>query len=434
MSPDRQIARIRLPRSAIPIALGLAAAAVWLAACSDPSAPPGLSVTAVDPTDGQIGVVGTELPLPLSVRIESDGEPRAGVTVSWEVSAGTILPAQTVSDAGGLASATWTLGPEIGTMTATTTVEGAAGSPVSFRATGRAPVVAAAPVSPTDGQTGAVGTELARPLRVEVRSEGVPRAGALVHWHAREGSVSPAASVTDADGIAAAGWTLGAVAGDQRVDVTVDQATSVVTGFTAHARPGPVAGIAVVGDTAETFPANHASWQPLGVRVQDQYGNGVPGQAVTWTVRQGPIGLASIDSMTDSEGLSTTVIDPTGEGGDAVVRAALSGTGLSVDFAITVAPASFDVRLSASGAHSFVSAQNGSSPAVDTIPAGRSVTWILDFDYDQHAIAPVGQPEFLRQEFPYANPSTVTVAFPTPGTYQYTDPYVPGSAGTVVVQ
>ena len=37
MSPDRQIARIRLPRSAIPIALGLAAAAaVWLAACVRP--------------------------------------------------------------------------------------------------------------------------------------------------------------------------------------------------------------------------------------------------------------------------------------------------------------------------------------------------------------------------------------------------------------
>ena len=127
MSPVRPIARIRLPRSTFPYAVRVAAVAAWLAACSDPSAPAGLKVAAVDPTNGQIGVVGAELPLPLSVRIESDGEPRAGVTVSWEVSAGTILPAQTVSDAGGLASATWTLGPEIGTMTATTTVEGAAG-------------------------------------------------------------------------------------------------------------------------------------------------------------------------------------------------------------------------------------------------------------------------------------------------------------------
>ena len=164
MSPVRPIARIRLPRSAFPYAVRVAAVAAWLAACSDASAPAGLDVIPVDPTNGQIGVVGAELPLPLSVRVESDGAPRAGVTVDWAVSAGSILPARTVSDAAGLASATWTLGPKIGTMTATTTVAGAAGSPVSFSATGRAPVVR--PRRPAhDGQTGVVGT----PLRTRSR-------------------------------------------------------------------------------------------------------------------------------------------------------------------------------------------------------------------------------------------------------------------------
>ena len=57
MSPVRPIARIRLPRSAFAYAVRVAAVAVWLAACSDPSAPAGLNVTAVDPTNGQIGVV-----------------------------------------------------------------------------------------------------------------------------------------------------------------------------------------------------------------------------------------------------------------------------------------------------------------------------------------------------------------------------------------
>jgi plastocyanin len=434
MPPVHPIAHIRFCRSTLPDRVRLAVATLWLAACADPSAPAGLRVTAVDPTNGQIGVVGAALALPLSVRVESDGVPRAGVTVDWAASAGAILPARTVSDAGGLASATWTLGAEVGTMTATTTVAGAAGSPVIFNATARAPVVRLNPVSPTNGQTGVVGTELAQPLWVQVRSEGVPLAGALVRWHARAGTVSPAASTTDPDGIAVARWTLGTTAGTDTVDVTMDGAPSAVTHFTARILPGPVAAIAVVGDVARSFPANHASGQALAALVEDQYGNAIPGQTVTWTVPEGPIGLVSIDGTTDADGLSTALIDPTGVEGDAVVRAALAGTSLSADFAITITQPTFDVYLNANGALSFVSAQNGSSPAVDTIPAGRAITWILNFDYDPHGIESVGEPRFVGGTFPYAIPSLVTATFATPGTYHYTDPYVPGSTGTIVVQ
>jgi plastocyanin len=374
------------------------------------------------------------LPLPLSVRVESDGEPRAGVTVDWAVSAGTILPAHTVSDAGGLASATWTLGPEIGTMTATTTVAGAVGSPVSFSATGRAALVRATPVPPTNGQSGIVGTALARPLEVQVTSEGEPKAGATVHWHTAAGSVSPEASTTDAEGFAVAEWTLDTVAGTGKVEVTVDDGPAPVTFFAALAEPGPAAGIAVFDGAAVTLPANHASGHALTARVEDKYGNGIPRQAVTWTVQEGPIALVEIDGTTDANGLSTAEIDTTGETGRAVVSAALAGSGLSAEFALTITAATFDIHLNAAGAHSFTSGQNGSRPAVDTIPAGRTVTWILNFDYDQHAIESVGSPSFVGGTFPYAYPSEVTVTFTTPGTYHYTDPYVPESAGTLVVE
>ncbi len=369
----------------------------------------------MDPTNGQIGVVGAELPLPLSVRVESDGEPRAGVTVDWAVSAGTILPAQTVSDAGGLASATWTLGPEIGIMTATTTVVGADGSPVSFSATGRAPMVTAKPVSPTDGQTGVVGTPLRLPLRVQVMSEGEPKAGATVHWHTAAGSLSPEASTTDAEGIAVAGWTLDTVAGTGSVDVTVDAAPSPATFFTAEARPGPVAGITAFGDAAPTLPLNHASEHPLAARVEDRYGNGIPGQAVTWTVRQGPVGLVSIDGTTDGDEFSTAEIAPTGEEGDAVVRATVAEGGQSVEFALRITAPTFDVYLNARGAHSFTSGQNGSSPAVDTIAAGRTVTWILSFDYDQHAIESVGSPSFGGAPSPTRSRLSSPRPLPPPG-------------------
>jgi hypothetical protein len=356
------------------------------------------------------------------------------VAVDWKVSAGTIRPARTVSDAGGLASATWTLGSQVGTMTATSTVAGAIGSPVSFSATGRIPVVRAEPVSPSDRQTGVVGTPLPLPLRVQVTSEGSLKAGAVVHWHPQAGTVSPETSTTDAEGIAAAEWTLGTVSGTETVDVDVQGAPSYATRFTAQARPGPIAAISVVGDVTRTFPANHASDQALVAVVEDQYGNGIVGQTVTWTVREGPADLVSVDGITDSEGLSTAEVEPTGASGDVVVRAALAEDALSADFAITITPPTFDVRLSAFGAHPFTSVQNGSSPAVDTIPAGRAVTWILDFDYDEHSIEAVGLPSFVGGTFPYAYPSLVTVTFPNHWTYHYTDPHLPGSAGTLVVQ
>lgn len=434
MAPIRPIARIRIAPSTFPNAMRVAAAAAWLLACSDPSAPAGLKVAAVDPTDGQIGVVGTALPLPLSVRVESDGEPRAGVTVDWAVSAGTIVPAHTVSDAGGLASATWTLGPEIGTMTATTTVAGAVGSPVSFSATGRAPVVRATPVPPTNGQSGMVGTALPLPLQVQVTFEGEPKAGAIVHWHTPAGTLSPEASTTDAEGFAVTGWTLDTVAGTGKVEVTVDDEPSPATFFTALAQPGPVAAIEVLDGAAVTLPENHASGHALTARVEDQYGNGIPRQAVTWTVQEGPVALVEIDGTTDANGLSTAEIDPTGETGEVVVRAAVAGSGQSAEFALAITAPSFDILLNAAGAHTFTSGQNGSSPAVDTISAGRTVTWILSFDYDQHAIESVGLPSFVGGTFPYANPSVVTATFTSPGTYHYTDPYVAGSAGTLVVQ
>ena len=229
-------------------------------------------------------------------------------------------------------------------------------------------------------------------------------------------------------------WTLDTVAGTGNVNVTVDAAPSPATFFTALAQPGPVVGIAAFGDTAPTLPLNHASGHALTARVEDRYGNGIPGQAVTWTVRQGPVGLVSIDGTTDGNGFSTAEIAPTGEEGDAVVRATVAEGGQSVEFALRITAPTFDVYLNARGALSFTSGQNGSSPAVDTIAAGRTVTWTLSFDYDQHAIESVGSPSFVGGTFPYANPSVVTATFTTPGTYHYTDPYVSESAGTLVVQ
>jgi plastocyanin len=205
--------------------------------------------------------------------------------------------------------------------------------------------------------------------------------------------------------------------------------------FSARALPGPAVAIDAAGGSDQKLPANHPASASLIAVVTDQYGNEIPGQMVTWTVESGPVAFLTMGGATDSAGRSSSVVTPTGATGPAVVRGALPGVGASTDFALTILSPTFEVVLFTHGAFAFVSSQNGSrSPAVDTIPAGQTMRWTLQFDYDVHGVAPVGMPTFTGGDFPYATPSTVSVTFATPGTYHYTDPYNPAVTGIVVVQ
>jgi hypothetical protein len=424
---------ITMSRNAIASALWLAAAG-GVAGCSDSSGLPGLTMSPVSPTDGQSAMIGTALPRPLQVQVMSDGSPVGnGVAVTWRASAGTIVPATSATDGTGIASAVWTLGTEPGPMTATSTIAGAQGSPVSFRATAVPPRLTATAVGNSSSQTGVVGTALAAPLRIQVQFGGVPQAGVSVHWSTPSGSVLPADGTTDAGGFAEAAWTLGTAARLLSASATVDGLSGAPVGFVAQALAGPAGAIQTAGGSGQKFPANRPPRDSLVALVTDQYGNLVKGEAVTWTVVRGPVEFSSQGGATDATGRSASTIAPSGGTGDALVRAALPRVG-AADFALSVEPKLFEVLLRTSGAYSFISLQNHSSgPAVDTIPAGRTMEWSLEFDYDIHGVASVGTPAFQGADFPYYGP-TVSVRFETPGTYHYADPYHPSATGILVVQ
>jgi plastocyanin len=86
--------------------------------------------------DDQTGPVGEALPDELRVLITRASEPEGGVNVAWATGQGGSLdPATSVTGADGIATTTWTLGPEGGAQIATATVADAEGSPVTFTAT-----------------------------------------------------------------------------------------------------------------------------------------------------------------------------------------------------------------------------------------------------------------------------------------------------------
>jgi len=421
------------------LVLGLAAMVIGVTGCSDsavaPTAVPPVPVLTASPvaaSNGQTALRGTALAIPLQVKVLSDGAPCAGVRVTWQPSAGSIQITSSLTNDAGIASATWVLGTVPGVMTVAATIDGVTGPPVAFTATAL-PLVTLAADAATDGQTSVVGTTLAKPLRVKVLSEGAQAPGVTVSWQASGISLSPTSSITDAGGFAWTTATLGTQTGVKPVSAMVPGAAGSPVTFTATALAGPAVIIRKEAGDSQTVAANLPAFDYLGVVVTDQYGNPVMVPSLTWTVESGPLIISNISGGSDEYGFAAALAKPDGTPGEGVVRAALPGGQASVDFTLTAGPPVLLVRLDTNGGYGFVSAQNDTRPAVDTIPAGATMTWIIQpFDYEQHGVVPVGTPSFSGgSDFPYASPLTVT--FTTPGTYQYTDPYF-GITGTIVVQ
>lgn len=91
-----------------------------------------------------------------------------------------------------------------------------------------------------DAQTGAVGTPLPEPLRVQVQRDGAAFGGAVVNWTAEGGgSLAPSPSTADAQGIATTVWTLGPTAGPQTARAAVSGTPSATVAFTATATAEP---------------------------------------------------------------------------------------------------------------------------------------------------------------------------------------------------
>ena len=174
--------------------------------------------------EGQSGTVGQSLASPLRVIVTRDGAPEAGTSVTWSAAGGGVIaPASATTDAAGIAAGTWTLGHTPGSQTATAALSGASGSPVTFSASAAAGAAASMGAAGGAGQTGSLGSALATPLQVRVVDQfGNGVSGVTVGWAVTSGggSVAPATSVTNADGLAAATQTLPATAGAATVTAT----------------------------------------------------------------------------------------------------------------------------------------------------------------------------------------------------------------------
>ncbi len=399
-----------------------------------------IAMTASASGDGQSAQVGTALPLPLRVLVTLNGVADAGATVAWAASGtgASVNPTQSTTDATGIATTTWTLGTTAGPEAATATVSGATGSPVTFTAIATpvpVPLIQKAPSGSGDGQADTVEGTLPNPLKVLVTLTGSPQAGDTVTWTAANpgGAVTPRFSVTDATGIAATSWTLGSAAGAQSATATLAGASGSPVTFSATASAGAATQLSLVSGNNQTGTVNSALASPLKVLVGDRFANGVAGDTVQWQVTSGTATLGGATSVSGTNGVAqmTVTLGATpGPVGISATRSGLTGSPVSFAATATLAPMADTVHV---GDDFFQSLRNGTqNPAVDTVAAGGTVTWIWVGTLD-HSVQSTGATSFTSSVIQATGKYTFT--FTPPGTYTY-DCAVHGAAmtGEVVVR
>ena len=309
----------------------------------------------------QSATIGTALASPVVFRVAaSDGIGVAGVPVTFAVTTGggTLGAATATSDANGLVSTTWTLGSVVGAQSITATATGIAGATRVATATGLAPVSTqlAFTAAPT---TAAAGASLGA-VTVAVRDAGgaltplftgpvtialnAGATGAVLSGTSTVNAVAGVATFSTLSvNLVGAGFTLTATSG------ALTAATSASFAVTA----GAASAIVNISGTGQSGLVGAALSAPFVVRVNDAFGNPVPGAAVTWVVTIGGGTVNTPTGTSDAAGLvSTTLTLPTAAGAVTVEARATGLTGTPRLFTATAtagAAASVALAPTASG-------------------------------------------------------------------------------------
>ncbi len=160
-----------------------------------------------------------------------------------------------------------------------------------------------------DTQTGTVGTALGTSLVVQVNDQnGAAMQGVSVSFSVTSGggSFSAASSNTNSSGQASSDWTLGTTSGAQVARVSVTSSPGINTDFSATADADVPAALTLVGGDMQTGLVSQPLANPIEVKVEDQFGNGVSNQPVTFSLLSGAGSLGTTDANTDADGLART--------------------------------------------------------------------------------------------------------------------------------
>jgi hypothetical protein len=195
-----------------------------------------------------------------------------------------------------------------------------------------------------DGQSGAAGARLGKPLVVTLTDrDGLPVPSQEVAFSVASGAgqLDPATAQTDNAGKASTVWTLGPGAGSQQVVAhPVGTSASLTATFTATAVAGAGSTITLDSGDGQTGSVGSALPESLVVKVADGFGNPVSGVAVQWSVLSGGGSISPETSTSGDDGRAAAerVLGP-GSGIQTAQASASGFSGSPVTFTHTAIPA-----------------------------------------------------------------------------------------------
>ncbi len=258
-------------------------------------APRAASVLALATGGGQQGAQGAPLAQPVVVLVtDVFGNPVAGVAVGFTVASGSVSAPSVQSDAAGLASVTWTLGPVPGTQVLTATADGLAGSPLAVNATATSGIVTTA-VTPLLDTLTAIGAT--RTLTATSRDAGNTVVGGSYTWSSRDDAVAT---------VSAAGLVTAVTNGATWVDVVEAGGTRDSARIVVEQR---LATIRVTPDPRDIYLG-----ASFGFAAQAVDGRNVPlatQPGFTWSVGSTAIASVTAAGVATGVGLGTTTVRAT---------------------------------------------------------------------------------------------------------------------------
>ena len=155
-------------------------------------------------------------------------------------------------------------------------------------------------------QTGYVGATLLDPLVIRARDEkGEPTPGVRVSWSVLTGGgdIATATTETNDQGEAEASFRLGNVLGPQAAQAFAYETDALPVRFDATATPAPASTLTLVSGGGQSGTVGTVLPQEISIRLNDAFGNIVPGTTVSFVVTSGG-GTTSVPSaVSDNAGM-----------------------------------------------------------------------------------------------------------------------------------
>jgi len=292
----------------------------------------------------QSAPVLTALPAPIQLQVidpyNAVGIPNVTVTFSDGGKGGVFNPPNSVSDAYGNVSTTYTLGKVAGAYTITAS---SADANLTFAETALPGTATKVIATKGNQQTGQAGSILPTQLRVTIEdayNNGVAGVTATFVDQSGAGTLSPSTAVSNASGYAMVSYQLPNTAGKYKIVVSV--AGLKATNFTEHAAGDSPANVAVVSGNNQTAAVNTALSQPLVVQVTDQGANPVAGVSVAFSAPSGT--FSGAPATTDSNGMATVNYTTGNSSGAVTITASVNAVKTPITVNVTAgAPAAVTI-------------------------------------------------------------------------------------------